>query len=80
MKYGTSLGQDIKKHIEIFCNERLIGKMLCGREDIYRTLYFSGYKDIVKKYRFKLPGSIALGEVYGLCLKIVNGEIGGIKL
>lgn len=51
------------------CNEGIIGKMLCGDENIYRTIYFSGYKDIVKKYRFELPENIALGEVYGLCLK-----------
>lgn len=61
-----------KRAYRDFCNERLIGKMLCGYENIYRTLHFSGYKCIATKYKGELPINIALGEVYGLCLKIVN--------
>ena len=53
-----------------FSNIRL--KTLCGSEDIYRTLYFSGYKDLRNKYYRELPDRLALGEVYGICLKIVN--------
>lgn len=55
-----------------FHNSGLWGKFLCGDEDIYRTLYFSGYKCIATKYKGELPINIALGEVCGLCLKIVN--------
>ena len=47
-------------------------KTLCGDEDIYGTLYFSGYKEISNKYMTLLPCKLALGEVYGLCLKIIN--------
>lgn len=47
-------------------------KTICGNEDIYRTLYFCGYKDLRNKYYMKLPDRLALGEVYGICLKIVN--------
>lgn len=54
------------------CNEGIIGKVLCGDENVYRTLHFSGYKCIATKYKSELPMNIALGEIYGLCLKIVN--------
>ena len=63
------------KHYHVYRDEdlrKLRGKMLCGSEDIYKTLYFSGYKDLRNKYYMKLPDRLALGEVYGLCLKIVN--------
>lgn len=63
------------KHKEVYFDEdlrKLRLKTLCGDEEIYETLYFSGYKDLRNKYYRKLPDRLALGEVYGICLKIVN--------
>ncbi len=49
--------------------------MLCGDENIYETLYFSGYEEITNKYRGKLPERIAFGEIYGILVKCLNGKL-----
>lgn len=52
----------------------LSGKMLCGDENLYDTIYFSGYEDIAKKYKGKLPEKVAFGEIHGMIIRCVNGK------
>ena len=58
-----------------YCDSGLSGKMLCGDENLYDTLYFSGYEEIRNKYYRKLPERIAFGEIYGIVIKCVNGKL-----
>lgn len=44
-------------------------------ENLYDTLYFSGYEEIRNKYHRKLPERIAFGEIYGIVIKCVNGKL-----
>jgi hypothetical protein len=55
-----------------YCRSKHMGKMITGDENIYKTLYFCGYKDIANKYKYKLPEKIAWGEIHSLVLKIIN--------
>lgn len=57
-----------------YCDSGLSGKMLCGDEKLYNTIYFCGYEEIAKKYRGKLPEKVAFGEIHGMVLRCVNGK------
>lgn len=69
------LGTQHKEAWKGYCKSGLRGKMLCGDENLYDTLYFSGYEKIANKYRRRLPAKIAFGEIYGLVIKAVNNKL-----
>jgi hypothetical protein len=52
-------------------NEKLFGKMLCGEDEIYNTLYFID-KNLVNKYRYKVPERLALGDAYNIALTFLK--------
>lgn len=68
------LGTQYKDAWEGYRKSGLSGKMLCGDENLYDTLYFSGYEEIANKYYRKLPERIAFGEIHGMVIKCVNGK------
>lgn len=68
------LGTQYKDAWKGYCKSGLSGKMLCGDENLYDTLYFSGYEEIRNKYHRNLPERIAFGEIHGIVIKCVNGE------
>lgn len=74
-KIWNLLGTQYKDAWKGYCNSGLCGKMLCGDENIYETLYFSGYEEITNKYRGKLPERIAFGEIHGILVKCLNGKL-----
>ncbi len=69
------LGTKYKDAWKEYRDSGLSGKMLCGYENLYDTLYFSGYKELSDKYYMKLPERVAFGEIYGIVLKCVNGKL-----
>ena len=69
------LGTQHKDAWKGYRDSGLSGKMLCGDENLYDTLYFSGYKEIRNRYYRKLPEKIAFGEIHGIVLKCVNGML-----
>lgn len=74
-KIWNLLGTQYKDAWKGYCDSGLSGKMLCGDENLYDTLYFSGYEEITNKYYGKLPERIAFGEIHGLVIKCVNGRL-----
>ncbi len=68
------LGTQYKDAWKGYCKSGLHGKVLCGDENLYDTLYFSGYEEIRNKYYRNLPERIAFGEIHGIVIKCVNGE------
>ena len=69
------LGTKHRDAYKVYCDSGLSGKMLCGDENLYDTLYFSGYEEIRNKYYRKLPERIAFGEIYGIVIRCVNGKL-----
>lgn len=74
-KIWNLLGTEYKDAWKAYSKSGLVGKMLCGDENLYDTLYFSGYEEIRNKYYRKLPEKIAFGEIYGIVIKCVNGKL-----
>ena len=66
------LGTQYKDAWRGYCKSGLSGKMLCGDENLYKTLYFSGYEEIANKYCRILPEKIAFGEIHMIIINTIN--------
>ncbi len=68
------LGTRHKEAYKDYCKE-LMGSNLCVSDDIFKTLHFSGYQELSKKYIRLMPECFAMGEAFGLAKKCVNGKL-----
>jgi hypothetical protein len=68
------LGQNHREAYKGYC-KALMGSHLCGSDDIFKTLHFSGYKELSKKYIRLMPECFAMGEAFGLAKKCVNEKL-----
>ncbi|MEX3623547.1 hypothetical protein [Viridibacillus arvi] len=62
-------------HVEAYKDycDKLMGKHLTGREDIWRSLYFADYKDLYE-FRYKIPEKFAMGDALGVAYKVLNSK------
>lgn len=54
-------------------SKNLMGKHLCGREDIWRSLYFTE-KELYTKYKGKIPETYALGDALGVAYRVLQAN------
>lgn len=52
-------------------NDTLFGESLCGDDRLFRILYFCN-RALHDKYCRKIPDCLAMGDAYGIALKIAN--------
>lgn len=65
-------GMNHREAYKKFCDTKLPGKVLCGRDEFWLTLRLCGYIDIYKKYKKAIPERKAFGLIFGNALRIVN--------
>lgn len=61
--------------------EKLMGKMLTGRDEIYNSLGYIEH-ELYKKYKYKLPERFAMGDSLAVVYRIVREQKrnGGLKI
>lgn len=59
--------------------ENLMGKHLTGRDDIWKSFYFSEYRNLYE-YRKKIPERYAMGDALGIAYRVLrHKEEGELK-
>lgn len=53
--------------------EKLIGKMLTGKDEIYNSLGYAE-PELCKKYKYKLPERLAMGDSLAIAYKIIREQ------
>lgn len=71
LKIWELLGFNHKEAYKDYC-DKLLGKHLTGREDIWKTLYFGGCKDLRIKYLRRIPEVCAMGDALGVAYKVLK--------
>jgi len=72
MEIWSLLGRNHKEAYGDYC-DKLMGKSLTGRNEIIRNLYFCN-RELYDKYFRKIPECYAMGEAYGVALKVLNSK------
>lgn len=70
-KTTALLGKNHREAFKDYC-DKLAGEMLCGSDEIWNTLYFSGCEDIREKYIMKIPEPIAMGDALGIAYRYLD--------
>ncbi|MED1125153.1 hypothetical protein [Bacillus atrophaeus] len=55
-------------------SNKLMGKYLSGRVDIWRSLYFGGEEELYKKYKYAIPETFAMGDALGVAYKYLRNQ------
>ncbi|MGO4952003.1 hypothetical protein [Paenibacillus sp. DRB1-1] len=53
--------------------EKLIGKCLTGRDEIFHSLYFAA-PDLYQKYARKIPEDLAMGDALGVAYRAMKDK------
>lgn len=69
-KVWELLGFNHKEAYKDYC-DKLMGKMLTGRDEIFRSIYFAD-KELYNKYHDKIPECYAMGTALGVAYKILK--------
>lgn len=57
-----------------FCETKIPGKVLTGRDEFWLTVRFCGYEHIYQKYRKSIPQNKAFGLIFGIAIDIINNK------
>ncbi len=71
MKVWELLGFHHREAYKDYC-DKLMGKHLTGRNDIWRSFHFAGYANLYE-YRIKIPEKFAMGDALGIAYKTLKG-------
>ncbi|MCC2248915.1 hypothetical protein JUJ52_02950 [Virgibacillus sp. AGTR] len=52
-------------------NQNLMGKHLSGRDDIWRSLYFSE-RDLYEKFKYHIPETYAMGDAISVAYAVMK--------
>ena len=72
MEIWSLLGRNHKEAHKDYC-DKLMGKSLTGRSEIIRNLNFVN-KELYDKYFRKIPECYAMGDAYGIALRVLNSR------
>jgi hypothetical protein len=70
MQVWELLGFHHQEAYKDYCN-KLMGKCLSGRTDIWRSLHFAN-KELCDKYRFEIPETYAMGDALGIAYRTLR--------
>lgn len=70
MKIWELLGFNHREAYQDYC-DKLMGKHLTGRDDIWRSLYFCE-KELYDKYRMQIPEVYAMGDALGIAYRVLR--------
>lgn len=76
MKIWQFLGFNHREAYKDCCKD-LVGKMLCGEDEIFHTLYFTN-KELRDKYYRKIPGCYAMGDALGIAYQVMRENKKGL--
>lgn len=70
MQVWALLGFNHKEAYKDYC-DKLMGKHLTGRDEIFRSIYFVD-KEIYNKYIYKIPECYAMGDALAVAYKVLK--------
>jgi len=73
MKIWRLLGLRHKEAYQDY-KDKLFGKCLTGREDVWRSLYFAGYPEMRSKYKYKIPEKRAMGDAVAIAYRVLKNQ------
>ncbi|WP_028547220.1 hypothetical protein [Paenibacillus taiwanensis] len=71
MKIWELLGFHHKEAYKDYC-DKLMGRHLCGRDELMNSLHFAE-RDLYDKYIRRIPERYAMGEALGVAYRVLKG-------
>jgi hypothetical protein len=71
MKIWNLLGHHHPEAYKDYC-DKLIGKHLTGRDDIWKSLHFAGQQELRQKYIRRIPETYAMGDALAIAYRVLK--------
>lgn len=73
MKIWELLGFHHREAYRDYC-EKLAGKHLTGRDEVWKSLHFAGYDELRLKYIRKIPEVFAMGDAVAVAYRVLKNR------